>query len=226
MKRTEGYKTFRIWLESIRNGDVRPDIYEKFYSFQDMKCVLRRTADYGMYIWMCTFVISLLVGGFIATSVKKDVASVAKTPESETVKLVRTFSNSDKWDSCYVYSDGHITIVDNDGERFFLISYQPLNRDGGGEIDGYICLSRWSFPTKKYIDSVVYAGLEKKKECYQSIVVLSIFEFKSEKDYNSFIIGAGEVDAPKVKKCCQPPIKISAFPDSIPLNQLQVFTKF
>lgn len=124
-------------------------------------------------------------------------------PAKESVKLIRAFSNSDKWDSIYVYSDGHLNITEDSGERFFLISYQTLNKEGGGEITGCLYLDMWDFPTKRYIDSLAYDGFEKKRECYQHIVVLNIIEFKTKRDYNSFIIGAGNMEGKKSKKCCK-----------------------
>lgn len=88
-------------------------------------------------------------------------------------------------------------------ERYFMVSYQVTTKDNKSSNYG----SRWfnlnSFPSKKWIDSIVYKALPLKRSCYQSIIVTSIFEFKSHDDFNSYLKDYKGTPNPKKQIQCE-----------------------
>lgn len=91
------------------------------------------------------------------------------------VTLIRAFKNVGNWDSVYLYSDGHLNIVQNGSLRYFSITYEV---DGLNRI-GQIYFDASGFPSFKEIRRRIN---EKKK-----IIILNIYEFRDKTDYDSFI---------------------------------------
>lgn len=103
-------------------------------------------------------------------------------------ELIRAFRNSGNWDSVYLYSDGHLAIVDKSTqERYFLISYQTERKDCGSTIHGSVYLVVNGFPSKNEIDSVAFTESTQKRSEYQSIIIMSVFEFRDQYDYIQFM---------------------------------------
>jgi hypothetical protein len=79
------------------------------------------------------------------------------------------------------------TPVEMPSSRYFLVSYTSQEkRSGSSTISGNTWFSADGFPNKRQIDSMVYVSFPLKRSCYQNVIVTSIFEFKSESDYDSF----------------------------------------
>jgi len=96
--------------------------------------------------------------------------------------------------------------------RYFLVSYSTMRKDSPNPILGYTWLyTGGGFFRKEDIDASVYKSLEMKRECYQGIVITSIFEFKDKADYEAFSVGAHADPAPKRPKpsCGSPLFEIS-----------------
>ncbi len=107
-------------------------------------------------------------------------------------------------------------------ERYFLVSYETELKNGYNKITGSNWFSCNGFPNKNDIDSIVYAGLECKKECYQHIVVLSIYEFKDVSDYLSFGDNYKSDPVPKKQKPCGDlsPITLDSTYMTIPMDSI------
>jgi hypothetical protein len=133
---------------------------------------------------LLVFVFFLCCGAFFSCKPKTD------SVKSKPVELVREFKNTGNWDSVYLYTDGHLVIIQKKdtvkSQRFFLISYQYALKEFTGTFNGDVWFSSDNFPSKKEIDSLVYDGLPNKKSCYQPILISSIFEFKNEDDFLRF----------------------------------------
>ncbi len=87
--------------------------------------------------------------------------------------------------------------------RYFLVSYQSMLKDDHNPITGNLWFSASGFPTKREIDSMVYNGFAKKKSCYQSVIVLNIFEFKNIEDYIAYTDNySGDKHSKKKESCC------------------------
>lgn len=71
-------------------------------------------------------------------------------------------------------------------ERYFYVYYQANSLDGSQNSPGDIWFPWSGFPAKHELDSLIYDGLGKKKECYQPILVSYFFEFKSKEDFDVF----------------------------------------
>ena len=101
-------------------------------------------------------------------------------------------------------------------ERYFYITYHTTSVDGDHTEIGDIRFSHSGFPSLQHIDSMVYDGLAKRRECYQPVIITYLFEFKSKEDFDCFIkndTGTIHFGQPK-SDCC------GICPDSISLGQL------
>jgi len=131
------------------------------------------------------------------------------TQKEKAPYLIRGVQVLGNWDSVYLYSDGHLNIIGKDPlptKRYFLISYKfrlKYSDPIGG--DGNTWFSADAFPNKANIDSIVFAGLDHEKSCYQPILVNSIYEFKNEEDFNSYVFNyPGSKKTPaNLKKICK-----------------------
>lgn len=94
-------------------------------------------------------------------------------------------------------------LHENEGMRFFLVAYQCMLKDEHLPVTGNLWFMSDGFPTKREIDSMIYDGLSKRKKCYQPVIVLNIYEFKTIGDYLSYSNHyKGQPDIKKKEKCC------------------------
>lgn len=71
-------------------------------------------------------------------------------------------------------------------KRYFFVTYSTNEKNGNHNIEGDTWFSSDGYFDKNRFDSGVYNSLDKKRECYQDVVIRNIIEFKNEEDYNSF----------------------------------------
>lgn len=90
-----------------------------------------------------------------------------------------------------------------DSFRYFMIAYHVTSKDRRQTSYGSRWLDVKGFPSKKWIDSIVYTALPLQKSCYQSIIVTSIFEFKNHEDFNSYLKDYKGDPNPKKQIQCQ-----------------------
>lgn len=103
-------------------------------------------------------------------------------------ELIRAFRNSGNWDSVYLYSDGHLVIIQNPPEdRFFMVSYHIESNDSKETINGSLYIEFNKFPSKIEIDSLIFKNNQEKRKDYQGISIVSLFEFKDRDDYSQFL---------------------------------------
>lgn len=94
-------------------------------------------------------------------------------------------------------------LHENDGQRYFLVAYQSMLKTDHFPITGNTWFVSNGFPTKHEIDSLVYTGFSKSKECYQPVLILNIYEFKTFGDYWAYSNDyKGQANIKKKKKCC------------------------
>lgn len=94
-------------------------------------------------------------------------------------------------------------LHENEGMRYFLVGYQCMLKDDHNPITGNLWFMADGFPTKREIDSMIYGGLSRRKECYQPVLILNIYEFKTFGDYLTYSNNyKGQADIKKKKKCC------------------------
>lgn len=111
-------------------------------------------------------------------------------------------------DSVYIKlkgeNDSLIAVANQyNGQRFFLVSYQSMLKTDHNPVTGNLWFVSDGFPTKHEIDSLVYGGFSKKRECYQGVIVLNIYEFKTFGDYFAYANQYKGDGRPKKKeKCC------------------------
>lgn len=111
---------------------------------------------------------------------------------------IETFTFDTKQDTVYINSDTESK------HRYFLVSYTFARKNFDGINAGSMWFESDGFPSKNQIDSIVYDGLPLNKECYQHIIINSIYEFKNEDDYKSFNISyKGSLKQIKNKKSCK-----------------------
>lgn len=95
-------------------------------------------------------------------------------------------------------------------DRYFLISYLSReNRPGAQVIYGnaWIKTTDGAFPRKVNIDKIVYAGFDRKRECYEAIIISNIFEFEKKEDFDAYQLGYKyDKDPKKQDGCCDFPI--------------------
>ncbi len=96
-----------------------------------------------------------------------------------------------------------VKVGEKDTDRYFMIAYETKLKNDDRKITGTMWIDCNGFPNKTDIDSMVYADLWHKKECYQNVIILSIYEFKNAMDYYSFGVGVKQAKIYKNKKeCC------------------------
>lgn len=84
------------------------------------------------------------------------------------------------------YKDGD-SIARANSQRYFYISFMVSEKKSTAISYGGIWFEcKGVFPAKIMIDSIIEAGLPKKRECYERFVVQSIFEFKERRDFDDF----------------------------------------
>lgn len=124
-------------------------------------------------------------------------------------------SEKQKHDDKFYYPQGHVYIdtvipvplvpiapMEHGFNRYFYITYQTSLKDNSAYSYGEVWFSCEGFPRKTVIDSNVFSHLEYTRNCYQSLVLTSIYEFKNRGDYNSFAENYKGESAPKHKKIC------------------------
>jgi len=100
---------------------------------------------------------------------------------------------------------GHMDTVfyDTTTLRYFLIAYQCMSKTDHIPITGNVWFTSSGFPNKKKIDLMVYASFLKRKECYQPVLVLNIYEFKNYMDYMMYTSDYhGQKNPKKKEPCC------------------------
>lgn len=95
-----------------------------------------------------------------------------------------------------------IAIDTSHRNRFFEISYETTLKSGKETDYGNLYMVNDIFPNKNWIDNGVYKLLDYKKSCYQNVVITSIYEFKDQWDYYSYLYGYKLEKENKNKKPC------------------------
>lgn len=138
---------------------------------------------------------------------KKDTidSSVRMYRVADAPTLVRAFKNSGNWDSVYLYSDGHLVIIQQPPQtRYFLVSYSCLTKDESKTITGFrIFSSSNGFFSIRQFDSLCFADFPNARNCYQQIIITYLYEFKSQQDFDDFQVNAKWQKLPKNKITCK-----------------------
>lgn len=92
---------------------------------------------------------------------------------------------------------------DRPTKRFFYINYRTEDKYTNESLYG--SRSFWRnirFPSQKEIDTMVIGALPKTFDCYQHVVVTSLFEFKDSNDFNDFRKGEPPLNMLVIKDTC------------------------
>lgn len=91
------------------------------------------------------------------------------------------------------------------GDRYFLISYTLCLKNDIRPITGQLWLSTilGKFPNYNDVQTRIFKSLLYERSCYQQVIILSIFEFKEQRDFEEFGRGIGGDKDIIHKKACQ-----------------------
>lgn len=79
--------------------------------------------------------------------------------------------------------------------RFFFIAYNGVDKLTGKTVLGHLAFSSQGFPSLLWITEQLVPGQSKLSGNYLTdVVILSIYEFKSEEDFNDFCLGWDAMD--------------------------------
>lgn len=148
--------------------------------------------NYGL-IYFSAIILTLIagiIGGKVGGLNNKNNIESSKGAE---VTLIRAFKNTGNWDSVYLYSDGHLNIVEKpiDSTRYFLVSYRWNPPNSNAEYYGRI------------VEAVKGGGFVNETELIKRIsdfwpknnlskgnkdvpIIENIFEFRDSMDFKTF----------------------------------------
>lgn len=88
-------------------------------------------------------------------------------------------------------------------KRYFYINYRTEDNYSNESLYGSRSFWRNSgFPSQREIDTMVIGALPKTFDCYQHVVVTSLFEFKDSNDFNDFRKGEPPLNVLETKDTC------------------------
>lgn len=88
----------------------------------------------------------------------------------------------------YPYGDSMLKIVSSKLLlRYFFVSYQTQLKNNSSIDYGDAWFAFYGFPDKNSIDTAIFDSLmPNAKDCYRSIIITFIYEFKDKEDFYSF----------------------------------------